>query len=81
MEETAQALRVILTEVAGLPPNFDAAADFYAELGMPSMKAMQLLMELEDKFQVAIPDDEFIEATSLNRLTDLIQRLTVGEPT
>ena len=68
-------LRRLLTEVALLPPGFDEKADFYSDLGMPSMKAMEVLMALEERFGVSVPDEEFVEATSLERLVALMQTL------
>ena len=41
---------------------------------------MQLLLEVEDRFQVSIPDDDFVQATSLQSLEQLIQRLKGVSP-
>ena len=68
-------LRQLLMELAALSEGFDENADLYTELGVASMKAMELLMELEDRFQVSVPDEEFIQATSLQGLAEMIQRL------
>ncbi len=68
-------LRQLLTELASLPEGFDERANLYDDLGMPSMKAMELLMALEDRYGLSIPDDEFVDATSLEKLSTLIERL------
>jgi acyl carrier protein len=68
-------LRSLVSEVGGIPPDFDANAHFYTSLGIPSVKALHLLMGLEDRFDIQIPDAEFVEATSLERLHALISRL------
>ena len=75
MEELKSELRQILIDVASLPKDFDEKADLYSDLGMASIKAMELLMALEDHFGVSVPDDEFIEATTLECLAEMIQRL------
>lgn len=75
METLTSDLRQLLMELATLPEGFDERADLYNELGVASIKAMELLMELEDRFQVSVPDEEFIQATSLQKLAELIQRL------
>lgn len=75
MEALQNELRQLLMELAALPEGFDAKADLYSELGVASMKAMELLMELEDRYQVSVPDEEFIQATSLQALAEMIQRL------
>jgi acyl carrier protein len=58
-----------------LPADFDETADFYSDLGMPSMKAMELLMALEDRFGVTVPDEEFTEAVTLQHLTTMMKGL------
>lgn len=68
-------LRQLLTDVASLPEGFGEKADFYGDLGMTSMKAMEVLMVLEERYGVRVPDEEFIEATSLERLTEMMQGL------
>lgn len=75
MEQLKSELRQILTDLASLPAGFDEKADLYGDLGMPSMKAMELLMALEDRYGISVPDDQFIEATTLDSLAALVQRL------
>jgi acyl carrier protein len=33
-------------------------------------------MDLEEKFQVSVPDEAFVEATSIQRLTEMMEKLT-----
>lgn len=68
-------LRNLIVEIGGLASDFDSAANLYLDLGMPSMKAMQLLMDLEERFGVAVPDEEFVDAVSLDALTGLMEKL------
>lgn len=69
-------IRKIVSEISGIPENADPQADLYLDLGMASVHALQLLTELEDRFGVQVPDDEFVEATSIEKLTGLVQRLS-----
>jgi acyl carrier protein len=69
------ALRQMLIDLASLPEGFDENADLYSDLGVASMKAMELLVEIEDRFGVSVPDEEFIQATSLESLAAMIQKL------
>ena len=39
------------------------------------MKAMELLMTLEERYGVSVPDEEFVEAKSLERLAGMMQGL------
>ncbi len=69
------AVRRLVSDVSGLPSNADARADLYLDLGVASIHALQLLTELEDQFGISIPDDEFVEATSIAKLTVLMTNL------
>ena len=71
-------LRQIVSEVCGIASDFDRTADLYFTLGVPSMKAMLLLMALEERFGMQIPDSQFVEAVSLEKLTALLQGLQNG---
>jgi len=75
MESTKERLHGLLVELCGLPADFKQDADLYLDLGVPSVKAMQLLMELEERFQVSIPDDQFVEATTFKGLEAMMERL------
>jgi acyl carrier protein len=68
-------LRGIVAEVGQIPRDFNPAAHFYNDLGMASVKALHLLLALEDRYGVSIQDDEFVDATSLDALHRLMTRL------
>jgi acyl carrier protein len=61
-------LRELICEHGALAPDFDPTANLYLDLGLPSMKAMLLLAEIEDKFGVAVPDDDYVLAALVGRL-------------
>ena len=69
-------VRRIVSGISGIPEDSDAQADLYLDLGVASVHALQLLTELEEHFEIQIPDDDFVEATSIARLTHLVGRLT-----
>jgi len=75
MPDFHEQLRDLIVSSAGLPSNFDSKANLYLDLGVPSVKAMQLLLDLEDRFGVQIPDEQFVEATSLDSLSVMMQTL------
>jgi acyl carrier protein len=52
--------------------------DFY-EAGVTSVQSLPLLLELEERFQVTIPDDQFVAARSARRLSEMIQDISKGE--
>jgi len=75
MDPIETKVRAIVAEISNLPADMPADANLYLDLGVASIHALQLLTELEERFGVAIPDDRFVEATSINELTALMSRL------
>jgi acyl carrier protein len=63
-----------IVQSTGKLQSVDSSEDFY-DAGFSSINALQLLMELEDAFSVAIPDDEFVTARTCASLHALISRL------
>jgi acyl carrier protein len=56
--------------VSGIDPD----QDFY-DAGFVSVNALPLLIELEDRFSVVIPDDRFINARTPRALSELVSSL------
>lgn len=73
--EIERSIRKIVGAVSGLSEHADADADLYLDLGMASVHALALLTELEERFGVPIPDDQFVEATSIAKLTATLSAL------
>ena len=60
----------------GQLPEIQPDQDFY-DAGFVSVNALPLLMELEDRFGVTLPDDRFIQARTprdLNALVSSVQQ-------
>ncbi len=76
--DTMEIIRASIARIASIePPAPDA--DIYVA-GFASTDALELLVELEDRFEIQVPDDRFIEARSIADLTALVASLS-GEPT
>ena len=75
MRISEENVRRILAEVARISADANSDADLYLELGVASITALQLLMEFEEQFQIKIPDDEFVQASTIAQLTALLDRL------
>ena len=50
-------------------------ADVFRELGVESTAALDLLLSIEDEFGVAVPDDAFSSARTINKMIELIDHL------
>ncbi len=64
-----QNIRGIISRLSNIPEDGDANADLYLDFGMPSVQALALLQELEECFGVSIPDEQFVESTTIAKLT------------
>lgn len=69
-------LRHVVCRVGKLE-SIGADDDFY-DSGCSSVRALELLLELENAYGVSIPDDEFIAARTPRALHVLIMRLRKG---
>ncbi|WP_437568195.1 acyl carrier protein [Sorangium sp. So ce542] len=69
--EVEKVIEVIVT-VGSLPAAIQPDDDIY-DAGFSSIRALQLLTELEDKFNVTLPDDRFSLARTPRALSALIQ--------
>ena len=65
---------IAIVQSTGKIASVEAGEDFY-EAGFSSINALQLLMELEDAFDVTIPDEEFVTARTCSVLEALVSRL------
>ena len=75
MDSVETKVRAIVAGISNLSTEMPAEANLYLDLGVASIHALQLLTELEEQFCVAIPDDRFVEATSIHELTALMTDL------
>ncbi len=69
-------IREIVARITGLRADIPGDANLYLDLGVASVYALNLLTELEQEFDAAIPDEDFVEATSIAQLAALMDRLT-----
>ena len=74
--DTQTKIREIIASVTGLTQDVSADANLYLDLGVASVHALHLLNELEQSFGVGIPDEEYVKATSVGKLTALVDSLT-----
>lgn len=77
MDSVEQRLRAIIVALGNdIPMDFDPTAHVFRDLGIESTKALELLFEIEDQFEVALPDMEYNACEHLNDLVALLTRLT-----
>ncbi|MGH9453439.1 MAG: acyl carrier protein [Terriglobia bacterium] len=57
--------------------NLRPAQDFY-DAGVSSVNALPILMEMEDRFQVSIPDERFMNARTADAIHEVLLDLKKG---
>lgn len=75
---TVDNLQQIVCRVGGLTAI--GPDDVMMDAGFSSMNALELLVELEDTYNISIPDDSFIAVRSVRDLHQLVEGLTEGAP-
>lgn len=75
-EPSINAISDIVTRI-GKIPTIGADEDIY-NAGVSSISSLDLLMELEETFEVTIPDAEFVQARTPRALSDTVRRSRGG---
>ncbi len=75
MEQLKNELRGIVASIGELPQDFDASADLYSDLKLGSFQAVDIMMMLEERYKISIPDDQYSSARSLDGLTEMMAGL------
>jgi len=76
MESIEKRLRGIIVALGNnVAEDFDPTAHVFRDLGIESTKALELLFEIEDQFEVALPDLEYNDCEHLNDLVALLTKL------
>jgi len=78
MDSLESRIRGLVARVSGISPSVPGDADLYLDLGVASVHALELLTHLEQTFSIRIPDDDFVDATTIDKLALLIARLQAG---
>ncbi len=72
LEDIQQQVRVIIARIAQIDEGFSAQADVFRELGVESAAALDLLLQIEEEYDIAIADEAFGEARTLEQMAKLV---------
>lgn len=68
----------LLGEFVGGNPALDEDTDLIGELNLTSLKIMDLLMEIEDRFDVTVPLNRLSEVRTIGDLAAMLEGLLKG---
>ena len=75
MSEIAQKVKQIIIEKLGVEESeVTPEASFTNDLGADSLDTVELIMEFEKEFNIAIPDDQAEKIQTVGEAIDFIQR-------
>lgn len=78
-EEIKGKIKEIIVDKIGVEPEqVTDNASFETDLGMDSLDRVELMMEVEKEFKIAIPDDEAEKAHTLNDYVEIVDRAQHG---
>jgi acyl carrier protein len=63
----------VIRDVGNLNGDIPPEKDLYAELGVESVNSIHILLALEERFAISIDDTLFVQARTVNKLTDLVR--------
>lgn len=65
----------VLKDVSRRPVNPTPASDLVADLGFDSLQVMELIAELEDRFDISIPLDDVAATRTVAQVVGQVARL------
>ena len=68
-----QTLRSIVAKIAEIPPDFDGEASFREKLGVDSVRALEIVFEVEKTLGIVVPEDGYAKVKCFNNLLALVQ--------
>ena len=76
-QECVEDIRELLTEVAEIDQEIGEETDLVEEIGLESIDVMELIEQLEDKFDISFPLNDLASIRTLAELAKELEKLTV----
>ena len=74
-ENLEKEVKHLVAEIVEIEPDqINPDAHLVEDLGMDSMRALEILAALEKKYRIAIPNKELPTITTLNRAIELVKK-------
>jgi acyl carrier protein len=75
MQEIFEKVRAIIAEKKGVDPSSVLITDSFEDLNMDSLDSVELISELEDHFQVNIPNQELLQIKTVKEAVESLSKL------
>ncbi len=72
-------VRQMVADIAEVPlADVTDTASFMDQLGMDSLRAMELMVAVDKKYRIKIPEDQFINIANVDQAVAAVQRQLAG---
>ena len=69
-----QEIKSLISTISEIPQEqIDETKDFFKDLGIDSMKALEIIASIEKKYKIIIPEEEIPKITNLNAVYSFIE--------
>jgi len=70
-----QEIKSLISTISEIPQEqIDETKDFFKDLGIDSMKALEIIASIEKKYKIIIPEEEIPKITNLNAVYNFIEK-------
>lgn len=74
-EDIRSEIKRLIAEVTERTPDeISDTANFQEELGVDSLMAMEVMVAVDKKYKINIPEDEFAQIRNVNDTVEVVQR-------
>lgn len=79
-DSIASKVIALIAEAQKLSPDQISLDSFFEELGIDSLGAITLVADLEDEFDIAIPNEEVLEIRTIRQVVESLNKVLSEEP-
>ncbi len=70
-----EVIEMLASQLGKPADSITAESDIVKDLGADSLDVVELLMALEDKYGVTIPEDDIVKVATVKDVADIIEKL------
>lgn len=75
MQHVFEKIKELIATKKGVPPESIHITQSFEELGLDSLDSVELISDLEDHFQVNIPNQEVLQIKTIQEAADSLSKL------
>lgn len=73
--ELEEEIKQLVLSVVRIPPEkLTTEADFFTDLGVDSLKAIEVVAEFEKKYRIVVKEEDVVQMRSIRKIVDFLKR-------